>query len=280
MEITKNLAFSKLPIRPKDANKGTFGKALIIAGSKNYPGAAILSVLGAARSGVGLVTLATDEETYRVVVPKIPFATFLNLEKVKENIEEYDAVLIGPGLGQSEEAKKLIGELVKLEKLDEKKTVLDADALNILSENDDWYKTLSADAVLTPHPGEMSRLTKLSIDEIQGNREEVLKKFAKEWNKTIILKGAGTLISNPKGQTYKSEFVNPLLATAGTGDVLSGVIVGLFAQGLNLIDASIIGVYIHGLAGEKLKDKFGDRGMVATDLIEQIPELFKDLQSS
>lgn len=280
MEITQDLVISKLPGRPIDANKGTFGSALIIAGSKNFPGAAILSCLACARVGAGLVTLATPKDVYEIVVPKIPFATFLEFSEVEDNLEKYNSVLIGPGLGMNKELRLKIQDWMNNEILKQKKLVLDADCLNILSEINDWYKIIETDAVLTPHPGEMSRLMGLKIEEIQSNREEIVKKFSKLWNKTLILKGAETVIANPQGEIFVGPFKNPLLATAGTGDVLSGVIAGLLAQGLNLTNAAVCGVYIHGMTGETLKEKFGDRGLVATDLIEVLPQVFKSLKSA
>lgn len=270
----------KLPERPPDSNKGTFGSVLIIAGSKNFPGAAALACLSCARSGAGLVTLATVSEVYKVVVPKIPFATFLNFSEIDSNLEKYDAVLIGPGLGINHESEIMnFGFLKLLSKLN-KKIVIDADGLNILSKIKDWFKLLDSDAILTPHPGEMSRLTGLTIEEIQNGRESIALEYAKKWNKTVVLKGAETVIVNPEGEVYKAPFINPLLATAGTGDVLAGIITGLLAQGLNLTDAATVGVYIHGMCAEILKDKFGDRGMVAGDLIDTLPEVFKLLKSS
>lgn len=185
MNLDLGLVKSKLPKRPRDANKGAFGKALIIAGSKNYPGAAILSCLACARSGAGLITLAAPKDVYEVVVPKIPFATFLDFSEINDNLEKYDSVLIGPGLGQSEEVKKLIHELIKSEIFKKKKIVIDADGLNILSETKSWFNVFNSDAILTPHPGEMSRLTGLSINEIQMNRQEIASKFSKEWNSTL-----------------------------------------------------------------------------------------------
>src|SRR3989344_2098182 len=185
MEITKGLVLSKLPERPANANKGTFGSALIVAGSKNFPGAAILSCLACARVGVGLVTLVTDENVYKVAVPKIPFATFLKFSEVEDNLEKYDSVLIGPGLGNGKDLRFKIEEWINSEELKNKRLVIDADALNLLSRISDWYKLLDTDAILTPHPGEMSRLTGLSIEKIQNNRQEVVIKFSKTWNKTI-----------------------------------------------------------------------------------------------
>lgn len=280
MNITKEFILRKLPLRLVNANKGTFGKVLIIAGSKNYPGAAILSTIACARSGAGLVALATTLSVYKVSVSKIPFAIFLGFTEIEKNLEKYDAILIGPGLGTNKELRLKIKDWMNNEILKQKKLVLDADCLNILSEINDWHKIIETDAILTPHPGEMSRLTGLSIDEIQMNRQGIVSKFSKEWNKTVILKGAETVIANPDGEIFTNPFKNPLLATAGTGDVLSGIIVGLLAQGLDLTDASIVGVYLHGLAGEKLKEKFGDRGATALDLVEILPEVFRDLIAS
>lgn len=277
MKITKNLVVSKLPPRPISANKGTFGSVLIIAGSKNYPGAAMLSVLSAARVGSGLITLSTTSEVHKIIVPEIPFATFLSFSEIEENLKKYDSVLIGPGLGRNNDLRFKIKEWINLSVLKNKKLVLDADGLNNLTKIIRWEKLLKEDIIFTPHPGEMSRLTGLSIEKIQKNRQEVSKKFAKFWNKTIVLKGAETVIADPKGEIFISPFSNPLLATAGTGDVLAGLIAGLLAQGLSLADASIVGVYIHGLAGEKLKEKFGDRGATADDLVGILPSVFKTL---
>lgn len=278
MNINENLVKNLLPLRPMDANKGTFGKALIVAGSKNFPGAAILSCLSAARVGAGLVTLATDEDTYKVAVPKIPFVTFLDFSEVEKNIEKYDVVLIGPGLGMNHETGILNHGFLEILNKSGSTLVIDADGLNALTKINKWFEVLKKDAILTPHPGEMARLTNLSVDEIQKNREGFAKKYAKEWNKTVVLKGAKTVIASPDGKVYKAEFKNPLLATAGTGDVLAGIIAGLLAQDLDLNDAAIAGVYIHGMAGERLKEKFEDSGATSLDLVVAIPETIKNLK--
>lgn len=277
MIITKTMAVEKLPDRPVDSNKGTFGSVLVVAGSENFPGAAILSVLAAARSGSGLVTLSTIKSVYDVAVPKIPFATFLKFSEIENNLDKCDSVLLGPGLGKSADAVSLIKKLTGEDKFKRKKLVLDADALNILSEDGNWFESFSTDAILTPHPGEMSRLTGLSVQDIQKSREETALKYSELWNKTIVLKGAETVIAGPAGEIYLSPFSNPLLATAGTGDVLAGIIAGFLAQGLSLLDAAIAGVYLQGSAGEKLKERFGDRGATALDLAETLPSAFKDL---
>lgn len=274
-KLDKKTALSLLPKRPKDANKGIFGKVLVIAGSQNYPGAAYLSCAAAYRVGAGLITLATDDIVKIIVSKKLPEVTFITQDEIFEKIKIYDVLLLGPGLGQENKASELVEQIIK-EKLP--KTVIDGDGLNILSKMDKWWDKLNGEVILTPHPGEMSRLTGKSIDEIQKNREAVAKSFAKKWDKTVVLKGANTIIASPGGEVAISPFVNPALATAGTGDVLSGIIAGFLAQGLNTFDAACLGVYIHGLAGEMLKEKYGNAGNLASDLLPNLPNVIRHTQ--
>ena len=156
--------------------------------------------------------------------------------------------------------------------------VLDADALNTLADMPQWWQRLTDDAILTPHPGEMARLAGVSIDEVQSDRAGIARKVAQEWHKTVVLKGAHTVIVAPDGQSKVSPTANPGLASAGTGDVLTGVIAGLVAQGLSLFDAAACGVYLHAQAGEMVKDKLGDAGMIATDLLPALPQVIKRLK--
>lgn len=278
MELTKEWVKNKLPKRPKKANKGTFGKVLIIAGSEHYPGAAYLASSACYRAGAGLVTLATENEVKIIVSRKLPEVTFINRDEVLIKVKEYDVLLAGPGLGQNKEAEKSVTELMTLN-FAKTETVIDGDGLNILSRLKDWWKKITPKTILTPHPGEMSRLTNISIDEIQKNRIDVAKNYAKKWGQIVVLKGANTVIVSPFGEeVLVSPFVNPLLATAGTGDVLSGIIAGLLAQGLEPFDAAGVGVYIHGAAGEMIKKKIGDAGMLASDLLSEIPLILKELR--
>ncbi|MCX7912533.1 MAG: NAD(P)H-hydrate dehydratase, partial [Dehalococcoidales bacterium] len=160
-----------------------------------------------------------------------------------------------------------------------KRQVLDADALNILTRIPEWWQWLTDDAIITPHPGEMSRLCGLSVDEIQADRVDVARRFAAEWHQTIVLKGAYTVIVTADGHCRISPFANPGLASAGTGDVLAGIIAGLAAQGLNPFDAACLGVYLHGASGEMVKERLGDTGMIASDLLAVIPLAIKQLRT-
>lgn len=277
MKLTKQYIISCLPKRPKDAHKGIFGKVLVIAGSKNYPGAAYLACAASYRIGAGLVILVTDSETKIIVSRKLPELTFLPYSQTFKKLGDFEVILIGPGLGQSKDSIKFVKELLK-EKLP--KLVIDGDGLNLLSKMENWWGQLNGEVILTPHPGEMARLTGISIDEIQANREEIAKQFSKKWNQVVVLKGAKTVIVSPNGEVVLSPFANPALATAGTGDVLSGIIAGFIAQGLKTFDAACCGVYIHGMAGEGIRQKMGDAGILASDLLPFLPGVLKKLKQS
>lgn len=270
MNLAEEWVFRRLPQRPDDANKGTFGKVLVIAGSENYPGAAYLACAAAYRVGAGLVTLATEREVKVIVSRKLPEVTFLSSNEILGNIDKYDVLLFGPGLGQSDQVADLNNRI---------KTIIDGDGLNLISKIGKWWEKLGQEAILTPHLGEMERLTGLSIQEIQAGRIDVAQYFAKKWDKVVVLKGANTVVASPAGEVALSPFANPLLATAGTGDVLSGIITGMLAQGLKPFDASCVGVFIHGAAGEMVSKKLGDAGMLASDLLPVLPKVIKFLKS-
>jgi len=289
--ITPGWARSALPKRLLEANKGSFGRVLVVAGSINYIGAAYLACSGAMRVGAGLVTLATPSSLQPILASKLTESTYLPLpeeesgtispraaELIQEQLDYYNVLLLGCGLGQSQSAIEFINAILLESKQPLPSLVLDADALNILAKIPNWWQGLTGDVILTPHPGEMSRLAGVSIDEIQSDRLDIAKKVAKEWHKTIALKGAYTVIANPDGQAKISPIANPGLASAGTGDVLTGAIAGLLAQGLSPFDAAACGVYLHGKAGEMVKARLGDAGMIATDLLPVLPQVIKQLK--
>lgn len=288
--MTDELARDILPERPLNANKGTFGRVMVTAGSINYIGAAYLACSGALRVGAGLVTLATAGSLQPVLAAKLTETTYLPLEEstpgaiggnaaetIAAQCSGYTALLAGCGLGQAPSTADFVRQL--LAKTGLPATVLDADALNILAATSGWQKQLPGDAILTPHPGEMSRLCGLSIPDIQADRFGAAVKYAAEWNKTVVLKGAYAIIAAPDGRCRVSPFANPGLASAGTGDVLAGAIAGLTAQGLPLFDAASLGVYLHASAGEMIKTILGDTGMTASDLLPALPAVIKQLIS-
>ncbi len=312
--LTSDFARRLLPARPADAHKGSFGKVLVIAGSLHYPGAAALACGGAARVGAGLVTLGASRSVLGVA-GRMPEVTLLPLaegdwgavgpnalEELGKQLDGYAALLIGPGLGTGDATKEFVQGVFGLDKPrararvgffaapsaapahDEPKllallsTVLDADALNILAAIDDWHERLpKGHFVLTPHPGEMRRL--LKVDEMPGDAASAASTAATSWGQVVVLKGATTVVASPDGRTLVHDGANPALATAGTGDVLAGVIAGLLAQGLAPADAAALGVYLHAAAGARVRDELGDAGTLASDLLIELPRAIKALKA-
>jgi NAD(P)H-hydrate epimerase len=294
-EVSLNLATSDmvrslLPARPRDGHKGTFGKAMIVSGASSYTGAPYLSATAAARVGAGLVTLATVPEVQRIVATTLHEPTYLLLraddgaiaaeasEQILQRITDYDALLVGPGLGRAAPTQQFVERLfssrVALPPL-----VVDADGLNALGAWSAWAERVPTNSVLTPHMGEFSRLTQMTSADIMANREAVAREFAKQWNQIVLLKGAFTCIAEPNGQVTLLPFANPALATAGSGDVLAGIIVGLMAQGVSSRDAAIAGGYVHGLCGEFVRDEIGDAGALAGDLLSRIPRALRHIKN-
>ncbi len=291
--ITPEQVARLLPERPPDAHKGTFGRVLVVAGSRNYTGAAVLACSGAYRAGAGLVTLATPESVYPIAATRLTEATFLPLleteaggiapqavGQVSQVLGEYACLVIGCGLGWDDGTGMFIQGVLQEESMSAIPALIDADALNSLSRTPDWHKGLKSRAVLTPHPGEMARLTGQATTYIQEHRLKTACDTAKKWGQVVVLKGAYTVIASPDGLTRVSPFANPGLASGGTGDVLAGVIGGLMAQGLSPFDAATCGVYLHAAAAEELRRDMGDSGLMAGDLLPEIPRRRKALEPS
>ena len=288
--IAPELVRDSLPDRPKNAHKGTFGRTLVVAGSARYIGAAYLACMGAARAGAGLVTLAAPESLLPVFAAKLTETTFLPLperdgelspeasELVLSEAPGYQALLAGCGLGQSPATSAFLRQTLLTRRYEGPPMVLDADALNILSAVPQWWLQLRTEAVVTPHPGEMSRLTGVDSAQINADRLGAARAHAAQWGNVVALKGAFTAIGAPDGSVLVSPFANPGLASAGTGDVLAGAVAGLMAQGASPLDAATCGVYIHGAAGERVRAELGEAGMMASDLLPQIPRAIRDLR--
>ena len=289
--ITREIVKSILPDRPANANKGSFGKVLIIAGSINYVGAAYLACMGAARSGAGLVTLATPKSLIPILAAKLTETTYIPLPEkngaispgavsvIRERLKEYKAVLMGCGIGQQKQTVNFVKSMLDiLRQSNERTLIFDADALNILSLMPDWWQKLPGDAILTPHPGEMGKLCGISIEEVQRKRLETARQSAQHWHKVVVLKGAYSIIASPDGQTRINDLAYQGLASAGTGDVLAGIIAGLAAQGVSDFDAAVCGVYLHGEAGLKAGHVMGDVGMLAGDLIPVLPKVISEIK--
>ncbi len=286
----------RLPARPKDGNKGAFGRALVVAGSAQYPGAARLAAEACYRAGAGLVAIAATPRLQSIVAAALPEATYLPLDDassltashartILDALPRHDVLLIGPGLSQNDGVREAVIDILAGAPQNIRGCVIDADALNALAQTDGWHTRIARPvedspwrAVLTPHPGEMSRLLGVSIEDVQGDRLNVAMKAAAEWGHVVVLKGAHTIIAAPDGRAAISPHANPLLATAGTGDVLAGAVAGLLAQGMAPFEAAACAVYIHGLAGEELSDEFGDRGLLASDLLSVLPRAIRTVR--
>lgn len=269
--------------RPRDSHKGDFGHVLVAAGSKGMAGAAILCARGALRAGAGLVTVSIHEELFPIIQTAVPEAMCIgrNIETdiSEASLKKYSVIALGPGIGASAKAFELVSWLLKRFTGN---FVLDADALNIIAHvtqsNKSWttdFPKVPPNSVATPHPGEAARLLGVDKDAINENRPAALAALKAKLGCTICLKGYGTLVTpecvNPNG--------NPGMATGGSGDVLTGVIASLMAQGMKTEAAARAGVYIHGLAGDMAAQKYGEHGLTAGDIAEHVAYAIKKLSS-
>jgi ADP-dependent NAD(P)H-hydrate dehydratase / NAD(P)H-hydrate epimerase len=302
--VTALDATTLLPERPTDAHKGTFGTAMLIAGSINYTGAVYLAAKAAYRVGAGLVTAAVPGPLHTALAGSIPEVTWLLLPHevgvisenavnvMMKNIGKSTSLLIGPGLGAEDTTTEFVHRLLfdhnskparsGIGFIDSKKfettpkiklppIVIDADGLNALAKKEYWYEDFSHQAVLTPHPGEMAVLTGRTIKEIQENRIEITKEYSDLWKTVVVLKGAFTVVAEPGGRACVIPIATAALARAGSGDVLSGILVGLMAQGMAPFDAAIVGAWIHAQAGLIAEDTHGQSASVlASDILESI----------
>lgn len=319
---------NSLPVRKRDSHKGSFGKTMIVAGSLNYIGAAYLAGKAAYRVGAGLVTIGAPQAIIPILATMLPEATWLLLPHelgvlhenavsiLREDIEKYDALLMGPGFSTESSAKRFIelvlqsgkpnatpqkhigfrfnapAESQPVDAKDQVKLpplVIDADGLNLLAEITEWWKLLPTNTILTPHPGEFSRLAGLKDEEngpsateqVQASRVGLAAKYAQEWKAIVVLKGAFTVVAEPDGKTTLLPFATSALAKAGTGDVLAGVIVSLLAQGVQPAQAAIAGAWLHGYAGDAATDNthLTAASVMASDVLEALPRAIAALSS-
>ena len=300
---TPALAAGLLPPRPRDSHKGTFGRAVIVAGSLSFPGAAALAGMGALRVGAGLVTLAVPSAIQSALVPLLPEATWLLLPHelgavndaaagvLQDEMGEAQALLIGPGFGLDPATGGFMRRLLGAEDQQHRgrigfvppeapaqaasalpRAVVDADGLKLLAELERWPERLPRLSILTPHPGEMAVLTGRSVGDLQADRESAARAAAESWGHIVVLKGAFTVIAEPGGRATVLPFATSALAHAGTGDVLAGAIAGLLAQGLNPYNAAVLGGYLHGRAGELAAESLGSEAAVlAAEVADMLP---------
>jgi NAD(P)H-hydrate epimerase len=285
-----------LPARPEGAHKGTFGKALIAAGSTCYTGAAYLAGLAASRTGAGLVTLAVPVPVHAALSGVLPEATWLpspsgagvhdgdSARQLLGAIPGYDALLVGPGLTTSAAAAAFMEQFTRPGALDRARwrgrVVADADALNLLAALPDWPSRLPPDSILTPHPGEMGRLAGASTAQVNAQRIGSARRAAATWGHVVLLKGPYGVIAAPDGRTAVLPFATPALATAGSGDVLAGAIVALVAQGVPPFEAACCGGYLHGQAGAQLGTTIGPAGVVARDIVGCLLQVLRTFHRS
>ena len=288
VKLDDDLVASLLPERPKRGHKGSFGKVLVIAGSLDYAGAALLVCRAAGRTGAGLVTLAVPESLQPLFAAKVVEATTMGLpEDDVEEIDpepslarildhEHDAIVVGPGLRPGLATAELVRLLIRPSaEPDLTPIVLDAEALRSLATMDHWWEGELRPAVLTPHPGEFARLREGSAQGTAADgdlstddpaRVSAARDAARTWRSVVVLKGARTVIADVDGSVAIAPFENPALATGGTGDVLAGAIGSLLAQGVAPFAAARLGVYLHGVSGEAVRERLGDAGLLASDL--------------
>lgn len=290
--LTQRWVAQRLPARPDRAHKGTFGRVLVVAGSLEYAGAAVLTGLGAARAGAGLVCLATPESVGLRLLGIVPELTSMLLaeeapgliapggwRRLASEAPGYDAVVVGPGLGrQPATLRRTRGFIAEVKR----PAVVDADGLNALADADRWWRPLKARLILTPHPGEFARLggaeggADLADDD--DARASAARDAAIRWGQVVVLKGAHTVIATADGEVIRSTVQTPALATAGSGDVLSGAIGAMLAAGLAPLDAAACGVAVHGAAGLLAEDRIGRAGVMARDLAALLPEAAAQLR--
>lgn len=280
--ITYELANEIIPVRDKDSHKGSYGRVGIVSGSIGMTGATYLSGMGALRSGAGLVYLIVPKSIVNIMEIKCTETitkpsedlnkghfSIAGINDLKKSMDEVDIVLIGPGIGVDKERAQVIKELLLYTR---KTVVLDADGLNCIKDEPKILAQRDAYTVITPHPGELATLLGVLTSDIQADREKYARQASKQFKVITVLKGNDTIICDPEGRVYKNTTGNPGMATAGSGDILSGIIVSFIGQKIQPLQAAIAAVYVHGLAGDFASYYRGEYGIIASDILDRVPE--------
>lgn len=288
--LTQRWVADRLLARPERAHKGDFGRVLVVAGSAEYPGAAMLTGLGAMRAGAGLVTIAAAQSVAERLAGVVPELTWMLLDEEAPGLiapsgwrrataeaDAYDAVVVGPGLGRQPATLRRTRNLVAALR---GPTVVDADALNALAGGARWWQGVKGPLILTPHPGEFGRLigSEAPSADDDAARADAAADAAARFNQIVVLKGAHTVIAAPAGEVIRSSVASPALATAGSGDVLAGVIGAFVAGGVEPFAAAACGVAVHGAAGLLAEDRIGRAGVIARDVAALLPEAIEKLR--
>lgn len=286
--INNEIVRSLLPTRLSYGHKGSFGKVLILAGSRGMTGAACLTSEAAIRSGAGLVYLGIPKTLNSIMEVKLTEVITLPLAETKSQslseeaeveifkfINDFSVIGIGPGISRNLESQRLARKIIEKSTLP---IVVDADAIYALKEDLALLKKTKSPVVITPHPGEMAYIINKDINYVLDNQLEVTREIAQDFEVVVVLKGARTIIASDKGEVYINIGDNSGMATGGSGDVLTGIICGLLAQGADNFSAAIAGVYIHSLAGDLARKVKGERGMIASDILSQVPQAFMNLE--
>lgn len=289
--LTQRWVAMHLPERPVRAHKGDFGRVLVVAGSTEYPGAAMLTALGAMRSGAGLVRVAAAESVAARLAGLVPELTWMVLDeeapgliapsgwrRVTTEVSRHDAVVIGPGLGAQPATQRRTRNLVTGLTVP---AVVDADGLNALASGGNWWTGLGASLVLTPHPGEFARLTNADAPPSDDDdaRLAAARDAALRWQQVVVLKGANTVVADPDGDILRSSVSSPAMATAGTGDLLAGAVGAFLATGMSPFEAAGCAVAVHGAAGLLAEDRIGRAGVMARDIAALFPEAIEQLRA-
>lgn len=282
-DIDTKAIFSNFKKRDKDSHKGTYGRALLICGSFGMAGAAVLCAKSAVLSGVGIAEVICPKSIYPIISASVPEAVFTPVDdnpssadckNIINSIKKADSIVIGCGMGQSDYTNKLLYLTLNHSKVP---TIIDADGINCIAHNIELIDNASCDIIITPHPFEMSRISGTALLDIQKNRIDQAFNFAKQHNITVVLKGHNTVIANSKNISI-NHTGNAGMATAGSGDMLSGIMAAFLAQNMGVFQSAESAVHIHGICGDKSRDKYSETSTTPTSMIEMLPFVFKEIE--